>query len=132
MKTFETPPLIKTWKTPEQIVGGANKLDIFGDILEAHRMAALSGRVPSKQELAKIPQKALQAFPAVLQELRDNGFYPNGVDEKGMPRFDQVRDSAVNVLYEANKEQYQHLTPEDCQQMARNGWTKIMQQVSKG
>lgn len=128
MRTYTSPPLIQTWKTPSGIIGRANML-IFGEIIEAHRKAALSGGTPTARDLRNIDQEALRAFPEVLNELRENGFYPNGVDEKGMPRFDQVRDSAVNVLYEANKEQYQHLTPEDCQQIARSGWVRIMQQV---
>jgi hypothetical protein len=130
MKTYGTQPLVESLKTPRQIVGGPHQFKIFSDLIAVYERAAKSGIIPGKAELKNFDKQSLAAFPAILAELRENGYYTAGVDEKGNCRFEQARKSQSQVIYEAGIGEYARFSVEEFQQMARSGYLAIVRNVT--
>jgi hypothetical protein len=129
MRTYDTQPLVSTFRTPAEIIGGSRQFKIFSEIIAIHERAAKTGIAPGRNEFKTIDRAALSAFPAILAELRANGFYPNGVNEQGNCRFQQARKSKAQEVYEAGLGDLAGYTVEDFQGMARSGYRQIVKQI---
>jgi len=130
MKTYSTQPLISTWKTPREIVGGSNQFKIFSEIMAVYERCAKNGEIPSSRDLKAFDPAALAALPKILVELRESGFFPGGVDERGDCRFLQMRKGLCQEIYEAGLGALSHHGIEELQSMARAGYSATVRHAT--
>jgi len=122
--------MIKTNLTPNEIIGFENM-----PIFKAHYEICISGTnagvFPAGRLDKEVGRKNREIIIGILQHLRDNGFYPLGVDERGKIRWGVVTRSASLALFDNHElRKLERMPIEDLMKMGRSGYVKIVEKVS--
>lgn len=119
--------MILTTLTPIDIVGKEN-METFIDHLNICNSSTNAGCFPHDRLNREIGPGVRQHIADTLRVLRENGFYPAGV-ENGKVKWLIVTKSASHELFEEGLAVLQGLDRDRLASIARKGWKQIIKQV---
>lgn len=110
--------MVLTGLTPVDIIGEGNMV-IFKKFYEITASKTSKGEFPVNRINKEIGAENREAIAATLQELRDNGFYPDGFKADGNIHWKIVLKSPSQVEFEKGLSALAGKTREECAKIAR-------------
>lgn len=114
---YKHPPLITTHMTPEQIVGSYNMQVLIGHIKHFETNKDKPGRAINQQ------------MGEIISRLQEHGYYIDGLDQYGNPRFMvALKGKCQQEMEGPALETLKGLSMAELQEMGRGGYRKIIKQ----
>lgn len=126
---MKNPPIYPTQKTPEEIIGYGN-MSVFVDFLRICYSGTNQGEFPNKRLDKEIGVEDRAAIAGVLRELRENGYHPLYVNDRGKIRWGVDEKSDFQVIFDKEMDELYAKSVKENQDLARRGYLKIVESVS--
>ena len=126
---LKSPPMFPTDLIPNEIVGYEN-MAIFVTHLRICYSSTNSGEFPSGRLNKEVGAANRERIAKTLQDLRDNGYVPLSVDERGKVRWGVIVKSPCQIEFEKDLPRYQRMPIEELQRLGRTGYLQIRENVT--
>lgn len=124
--TIAGVPMFFTELHPNEIVGYEN-MEMFIAHFNICKSATNSGEFPNARLNKEIGVRNREMIVKILATLRDNGFFPLSVNEKGKIRWGVLTKSQSQILFEKDLPRFQKMSMAELQQEGRGGYLQIVE-----
>lgn len=128
-QTFNTPPLVTTVQTPEDIIGPGN-MDVFFRHYEICSRQTNDGLFPSKVLNKEVGSNDREYIARAYAELRAHGYVANGISN-GRIRWSRVLKSESQRLFESEMHKYKGKTLEELKAILYPTNEKVVARVAR-
>lgn len=125
---FKTPPIVSTWKRPEDVVGREN-ISLLTDHFTVAVDINTTGEYPQRRIESAVGKENIPHIAEAYEKLREHGYVPLGRNTDGSLRWGVVLQSASYVEFEKGLPALQGKSLDELREIARNGWTQMMKNV---
>ena len=125
---YKSPPMIETWKRPEDIIDRDN-MRIFTDHYKIATSKTNGGEFPEQRLNKEITKEVRAAIAETYEGLRNHGFVPLELGSDGQIKWGTVLKSASQVEFEKGLSALEGKSLDELREIARHGWSQIMKNV---